>query len=73
MNRMKLSRGVEQQGHTVDVAENGKLALEMLRANSFDLVLLDIIMPEMDGYEGARANEARHEPAPHSGSGHLRP
>lgn len=34
MNRMKLSRGLEQQGHTVDVAENGKLALEMLRADS---------------------------------------
>jgi len=51
MNRVKLSRGVEQLGHTVDVAENGMQALEMLRADHFDLVLLDIIMPEMDGYE----------------------
>ncbi len=51
MNRLKLSRSVEQQGHRVDVAENGKQALEMLRADVFDLVLLDIMMPEMDGFE----------------------
>jgi len=51
LNRIKLSRGVEQQGHTVDVAEDGKQAIQMLRANSFDLVLLDIVMPEMDGHE----------------------
>jgi class 3 adenylate cyclase len=51
MNRIKLSRGVVQQGHTVDEAENGKQALEMLGADGFDLVLLDIIMPEMDGYQ----------------------
>ena len=51
MNRVKLSRGVEQQGYTTEVAENGKQALEMLRTKRFDLVLLDIIMPEMDGYQ----------------------
>jgi len=51
MNRMKLARGVEQEGHTVDAAENGKQALDMLRTGGFDLVLLDILMPEMDGFE----------------------
>jgi len=50
MNRIKLSRAVTQQGHTVVVAENGRQALDMLRSQSFDLVLLDIMMPEMDGY-----------------------
>lgn len=50
-NRLKLSFGLKQQGHIVSEAENGRQALEMLRANSFDLVLLDILMPEMDGYE----------------------
>lgn len=50
-NRLKLSLGLKQQGHTVAEAENGRQALEMLRSQSFDLVLLDIIMPEMDGYE----------------------
>ncbi len=51
LNRLKLSHGLEQQGHIVAVAENGQQALEMIRAHSFDLVLLDIIMPEMDGYQ----------------------
>src|SRR3712207_2236073 len=51
MNRIKLSRSLEQQGHSVEVAENGRRALEMLRERPFDLVLLDIIMPEMDGYQ----------------------
>src|SRR5512138_3095844 len=50
-NRLSLSFGLKQQGHTVAEAENGRQALEMLRAESFDLVLLDILMPEMDGYE----------------------
>lgn len=50
-NRLKLSLGLKQQGHTVAEAENGRLALEMLHAQAFDLVLLDILMPEMDGYE----------------------
>jgi CheY-like chemotaxis protein len=51
MNRLKLSFGLEKQGHTVDLAEDGRQALDMLRAHSFDLVLLDILMPEMDGYQ----------------------
>ena len=51
INRMKLSLGLKQQGHTTAEAENGRQALDMLRAESFDLVLLDILMPEMDGYE----------------------
>lgn len=51
MNRIKLSRGLEQQGHSVALAENGQQALEMVRAQPFDVVLLDIIMPEMDGYQ----------------------
>ena len=53
-NRLKLSMGLKQQGHTVAQAESGQQALDMLRAEPFDLVLLDIIMPEMDGYEVLR-------------------
>jgi len=51
VNRILLSRGLEQDGHKVEVAENGRLGLEKLRAGSFDLVLLDIEMPEMNGYQ----------------------
>jgi class 3 adenylate cyclase/CheY-like chemotaxis protein len=53
-NRLKLSLGLKQQGHTVAQAESGQQALNMLRAESFDLVLLDILMPEMDCYEVLR-------------------
>ena len=50
-NRDVLRRHLERQGHAVTAAEDGPRALAMLRAASFDLVLLDIIMPGMDGYE----------------------
>lgn len=49
--RLKLTLGLKQQGHTTAEAENGRQALERLLAESFDLVLLDILMPEMDGYQ----------------------
>ncbi|MFL7870209.1 MAG: adenylate/guanylate cyclase domain-containing protein [Anaerolineales bacterium] len=51
VNRILLTRSLEQQGHTVEMAENGKNGLEVLRTQAFDLVLLDIEMPEMDGYQ----------------------
>jgi signal transduction histidine kinase len=50
-NRLTLSIGLKQQGHTVAVAEDGQRALELLRAQPFDLVLLDIVMPEMNGFQ----------------------
>src|ERR1044071_4179957 len=51
VNRILLARGLEGDGHKVETVENGKQALEKLRADSFDLVLLDIEMPEMNGYQ----------------------
>ena len=51
MNRDLLSRRLEREGHTVAVARDGRQALEMIQGNSFDLVLLDIMMPEMDGFQ----------------------
>jgi class 3 adenylate cyclase len=51
MNRLMLARGLEQQGHQVWFAENGRQALEFLQNQVLDLVLLDIEMPEMNGYE----------------------
>src|SRR5574339_323788 len=51
VNRILLARGLESQGHRVETAENGRQALEKLRRDPFDLVLLDIEMPEMNGYQ----------------------
>ncbi len=51
INRMLLSRSLEAQGHIVETAENGKEGLEKIRSGVFDLVLLDIEMPEMDGFQ----------------------
>src|SRR4249920_175336 len=50
VNRLLLSRNVQIQGHGAELAENGRAALEMLRREPFDLLLLDIEMPEMDGF-----------------------
>ena len=51
MNRLLLARGLEQQGHTIAYAEDGREALELLGQQRFDLMLLDVLMPELDGYE----------------------
>jgi two-component system cell cycle response regulator len=51
INRMLLSKSLEQQGHRVMTAENGLEALAALQAQPFDVVLLDVLMPEPDGYE----------------------
>jgi two-component system response regulator len=46
-----LARHLESQGHTVALAENGRQALGMIQKDKFDLVLLDVMMPEMNGYQ----------------------
>ena len=51
VNRLLLTRALEQNGHHVSNAENGKVAMEMLRAKPYDVLLLDIDMPEMNGFE----------------------
>lgn len=50
VNRLLLIRSLELMGHRAAAAENGRVALEMLRREPFDLVLLDIEMPEVDGF-----------------------
>jgi phosphoserine phosphatase RsbU/P len=50
-NRDMLSRRLARQGHGVEMAAGGQEALQRLGAEPFDLVLLDIMMPEMNGYE----------------------
>ena len=43
-----------EQGHSVEIAENGRVALEKIQARAFDLVFMDVQMPELDGYEATR-------------------
>jgi signal transduction histidine kinase/DNA-binding response OmpR family regulator/HPt (histidine-containing phosphotransfer) domain-containing protein len=51
VNQMLVSRVLERDGHTVVTTGNGRQLLERLEYDSFDLVLMDIQMPEMDGFE----------------------
>ena len=51
MNRDMLSRRLKRQEYDVVMAEDGEKALELLQMHAFDLVLLDIMMPKLSGYE----------------------
>ena len=51
LNRIKLQRSLELQGYDVGLAEDGESALSFLKGSAYDVMLLDIIMPGMDGYE----------------------
>lgn len=52
---------LERNGFVVDIAENGKVAVDMIRKKTYQLVLMDIQMPVMDGYEATI--ELRRNPA----------
>jgi len=51
ISRDLLTRHLQRQSHRVTVAENGRQALEIIQTHPFDLVLLDIMMPEINGYQ----------------------
>lgn len=51
INRKKMRMAVENLGHSAEVAKNGLEAIEALTTRPFDAVLLDILMPEMDGFD----------------------
>jgi CheY-like chemotaxis protein/HPt (histidine-containing phosphotransfer) domain-containing protein len=63
VNQKVARRILEVEGHSIHVAENGREAVEAIRASAFDLVVMDIQMPVMDGYEATAAIREWEKPS----------
>jgi CheY-like chemotaxis protein len=54
-NQLIVMRALEKRGHTVDVASNGTQALEFASKSRYDVILMDVQMPDMDGFQATAA------------------
>jgi CheY-like chemotaxis protein len=54
LNQKVVSAILKKHGHTFDVAVNGLVAVEKIKKSDYDIVLMDIQMPEMDGYDATK-------------------
>ena len=61
MNRDMLSRRLQRKGYEVTMAVDGRQGVEMARAGQFDLILMDMSLPEIDGWEATRQLRAAAE------------
>src|ERR1700731_3366482 len=70
VNQLLITRLLEKRGHRVEMTSNGRMALEALAKGRFDLVLMDVQMPEMDGIQ---ATVALREKEKEEGDGFHQP
>ena len=63
MNRDMLSRRLSRRGNTVTTAEDGHIALELIKENAFDVILLDIMMPGISGIDVLKTLRQSYSPA----------
>ena len=61
MNRDMLSRRLERRGYTVMIAVDGRQGIEMAQTEAPDLILMDMSLPEIDGWEATRRLKAAPE------------
>ena len=54
INRKIIFQLLKREGHKITIAENGKIALENVKSEKYDIVFMDIQMPEMDGLEATK-------------------
>ena len=52
--RTLISKYARYEGYSVTTAENGQIAVELCKNKKFDIIILDIMMPQLDGFETAR-------------------
>jgi CheY-like chemotaxis protein len=63
MNRDMLSRRLARKGYEVEMAVDGRQGVEMAQSGSYDLILMDMSLPEIDGWEATRQLRASPETA----------
>jgi DNA-binding response OmpR family regulator len=59
-----LRQGLEEEGHAITLAGDGRRALEIADAGEFDLILLDVMLPGVNGFDVAKRLRAKHNPTP---------